>query len=326
MKREEFSLARGFVAFGVAVALVCDAVSGWNQRQFLREAAPANAAPEQDSGQLEEPLLVLVNGENAVPESWWFLPYLVDDEVVDRRMAEDLSALLEAAESQGVWLWVASGYRSRRRQEDILESAIQERMAQGLSREQARAKALETIAQPGHSEHETGLALDFNDVSQGFQETEAYQWLRQHGAAYGFIQRYQRGKGGRHRDKSGALALPLCGERARPGDGAAGAVPGGVRPLAKSLGRPLKKHGAVLPNRPRMRYNRPYCTAAVFGGRIEKPRFPLGSWNKERVAHGRSENKVRAQPHGLYARGQPAHGAVRVSGGQVPGGQVRPAH
>ncbi|MFR8127508.1 MAG: hypothetical protein ACLU8J_11620, partial [Acutalibacter sp.] len=113
MKREEFSLARGFVAFGVAVALVCDAVSGWNQRQFLREAAPANAAPEQDSGQLEEPLLVLVNGENAVPGSWWFLPYLVDDEVVDRRMAEDLSALLEAAESQGVWLWVASGYRSR---------------------------------------------------------------------------------------------------------------------------------------------------------------------------------------------------------------------
>lgn len=69
MKREEFSLARGFVAFGVAVALVCDAVSGWNQRQFLREAAPANAAPEQDSGQLEEPLLVLVNGENAVPGS-----------------------------------------------------------------------------------------------------------------------------------------------------------------------------------------------------------------------------------------------------------------
>ena len=109
-------------------------------------------------------------------------------------MAEDLSALLEAAESRGVWLWVASGYRSRRRQEDILESAIQERMAQGLPREQARAKALETIARPGHSEHETGLALDFNDVSQGFQETEAYQWLRQHGAAYGFIQRYQREK------------------------------------------------------------------------------------------------------------------------------------
>lgn len=103
-----------------------------------------------------------------------------------------------------MWLWVASGYRSRRRQEDILESAIQERMAQGLTREQARAKALETIAQPGHSEHETGLALDFNDVSQGFQETEAYQWLRQHGAAYGFIQRYQREK----EDVTGIKAEP----------------------------------------------------------------------------------------------------------------------
>ncbi|MFR8126916.1 MAG: D-alanyl-D-alanine carboxypeptidase family protein, partial [Acutalibacter sp.] len=130
--------------------------------------------------------------------------YVVDDEVVDRRMAEDDAAVLGAAESQGVWLWVASGYRSRRRQEDILESAIQERMVQGLSREQARAKALETIAQPGHSEHETGLALDFNDVSQGFQETEAYQWLRQHGAAYGFIQRYQREK----EDVTGVKAEP----------------------------------------------------------------------------------------------------------------------
>ena len=99
---------------------------------------------------------------------------------------------------------MAVGYRSRRRQEDILESAIQERMAQGLPREQARAKALETIAQPGHSEHETGLALDFNDVSQGFQETEAYQWLRQHGAAYGFIQRYQSGK----EDVTGVKAEP----------------------------------------------------------------------------------------------------------------------
>ena len=77
-------------------------------------------------------------------------------------------------------------------------------MVQGLSREQARAKALETIAQPGHSEHETGLALDFNDVSQGFQETEAYQWLRQHGAAYGFIQRYQREK----EDVTGIKAEP----------------------------------------------------------------------------------------------------------------------
>ena len=66
--------------------------------------------------QLDDPLLVLVNEEVPVPEDWRFLPYLVDDEVVDRRMAEDLSAMLQAAEADGVWLWVASAYRGEERQ------------------------------------------------------------------------------------------------------------------------------------------------------------------------------------------------------------------
>ena len=80
----------------------------------------------------------------------------------------------------------------------------------GAHREQARAKALETIAQPGHSEHETGLALDFNDVSQGFQETVAYSGCGSTGRRTG-LSAVPKGKGGRHRGKSGALALPLCG-------------------------------------------------------------------------------------------------------------------
>ena len=36
--------------------------------------------------------------------------------------------------------------------------------------------------------------MDFNDVSQNFQRTEAYQWLQRHGAEYGFVQRYQKEK------------------------------------------------------------------------------------------------------------------------------------
>ena len=59
---------------------------------------------------------------------------------------------------------------------------------------QALEDALRTIALPGHSEHQTGLALDFNDVSGDFALTEAYRWLQEHGAEYGFIQRYPAGK------------------------------------------------------------------------------------------------------------------------------------
>ena len=38
------------------------------------------------------------------------------------------------------------------------------------------------------------MALDFNDVSGDFALTEAYRWLQEHGAEYGFILRYPDGK------------------------------------------------------------------------------------------------------------------------------------
>ena len=240
MKREEFSLARGICGLWGGGGPGLRRCKRLEPAAILREeAAPANAAPEQDSGQLEEPLLVLVNGENAVPESWWFLPYLVDDEVVDRRMAEDLSALLEAAESQGVWLWVAWLPQPPAAGGHFWKAPSRSAWPRG-SREQARAKALETIAQPGHSEHETGLALDFNDVSQGFQETVAYQWLRQLGRRTGLSS----GIKGKRRPSPGVKAEPwhfrYVGREHALAMERLGAVPGGVRPLAKGLGRPLK--------------------------------------------------------------------------------------
>lgn len=204
MKREEFSLARGFVAFGVAVALVCDAVSGWNQRQFLREeAAPVNAAPEQGSGQLEEPLLVLVNGENAVPESWWFLPYLVDDEVVDRRMAEDLSALLEAAESQGCgcgWPRATAAAGGRRTFWKAPSRSAWPRGSPGTGpgegfgdHRPAGPQRARNRPRFGFQRREPGLPRD-----RGLPVAAAAR------AAYGFIQRYQREK----EDVTGIKAEP----------------------------------------------------------------------------------------------------------------------
>ena len=114
----------------------------------------------------------------SLPRRWWALPL----------------ALLAAAGEENVWLWTASGYRSEERQQALLDHAVRENREAGMEAGQALEDALRTIALPGHSEHQTGLALDFNDVSGDFALTEAYRWLQEHGAEYGFIQRYPAGK------------------------------------------------------------------------------------------------------------------------------------
>lgn len=145
--------------------------------------------------QLSDPLLVLVNDEVPIPDSWQVTPAFVNDETVDNRIYQDLSAMIEAAERENVWFWIASGYRSVEDQERILSREIENHMRDdNMSEEEARELSLRTIARPGYSEHHTGLVIDLNDVSDNFEETVAYQWLCQHGAEYGFVQRYRSDK------------------------------------------------------------------------------------------------------------------------------------
>lgn len=99
MKREENAVAAAVIALGLGVALGCQILGG-PLPPALPEAgaAPVNGVVEQnafeDYQQLSDPLLVLVNGQVPLPEDWAFTPFLVDDQVVDSRMREDLSALL----------------------------------------------------------------------------------------------------------------------------------------------------------------------------------------------------------------------------------------
>lgn len=166
---------------------------------------PSNAAvqsgetgsPLQQSEyqQLSDPLLVLVNAEVALPDNWQVTPAFIGEETVDNRIYDDLNAMFLAAQADGVSLWVASGYRSVEDQERILNREIQQHVQyDGMAEEEARELSLRTINPPGHSEHHTGFVVDLNDVSDNFEETEAYQWLSQHAAEYGFVQRYRTDK------------------------------------------------------------------------------------------------------------------------------------
>jgi len=52
-------------------------------------------------------------------------------------------------------------------------------------------------ARPGHSEHQTGLAIDImgsNEDYNKFEESVEFEWMKNNAHLYGFILRYPKGK------------------------------------------------------------------------------------------------------------------------------------
>ena len=59
-----------------------------------------------------------------------------------------------------------------------------------MSRAKAISATRQQVADPGCSEHHTGLAFDLNVPGAYFADTAQYQWLSEHCWEYGFIMRY----------------------------------------------------------------------------------------------------------------------------------------
>ena len=49
-------------------------------------------------------------------------------------------------------------------------------------------------ARAGHSEHQSGLAIDLNSTAWDFDQTPEAKWISHNCAAYGFVIRYPKGK------------------------------------------------------------------------------------------------------------------------------------
>lgn len=95
--------------------------------------------------------------------------------------------MANAAKKDGITLILTSGYRSSESQKAVYDD---------FKNKKGIEYADEFAARPGHSEHETGLALDiltYNAYTNTFKETEAYRWLQSHASDYGFIERYKEG-------------------------------------------------------------------------------------------------------------------------------------
>lgn len=96
-------------------------------------------------------------------------------------------SLVQAAANDGYSLWNASGFRSYETQEQIYNNYV-------YTHGQATADTFS--ARPGHSEHQTGMAIDVNNPSDSFNGTPEALWLKEHCVDYGFIIRYPEGKQG----------------------------------------------------------------------------------------------------------------------------------
>ncbi|MBE6680258.1 MAG: D-alanyl-D-alanine carboxypeptidase family protein [Ruminococcaceae bacterium] len=89
------------------------------------------------------------------------------------------------AAAEGLTLKIVSGYRSYRQQTSTYAT---------FSARDGKALADRYSARPGHSEHQTGLAMDINSVKNSFANTAEGKWLAANCAKYGFILRYPEGK------------------------------------------------------------------------------------------------------------------------------------
>ena len=101
---------------------------------------------------------------------------------------ECLNAFLEmqkGASADGLFIFVNSGYRSYYDQEYMYN----------LYCNRDGKEAADTFsARPGHSEHQTGLAIDVNSCEDAFAFTKEAEWLKNNCSKYGFIIRYPEGK------------------------------------------------------------------------------------------------------------------------------------
>lgn len=121
--------------------------------------------------------ILIANKTYALPS--WYGNGLTGDTV-----AAFESMRAEAA-TLGLNLYISSGFRSYASQSAIYNRFVANEGVAGADTHSAR---------PGHSEHQTGLAIDLNTISESFGYTPEGRWVAENAHRFGFIVRYPQGK------------------------------------------------------------------------------------------------------------------------------------
>ena len=95
-----------------------------------------------------------------------------------RRIAADaLDRMAAAAAAEGVFFTAGSAYRSAAYQAQVYDREVKIYGQEAADRESA---------QPGKSQHQLGLIIDFSPIDDAFAKTPASQWLQHNAGRYGW--------------------------------------------------------------------------------------------------------------------------------------------
>lgn len=202
------SFARGMRALTESAGLESTAVSVREKtgllslRRALEREQTAHdtraAALNDRAEEFNSSLLILVNPWNEVPQGYTVQLDTVEGYLVDRRCAMALAQMLADCRAAGYEPIICSAYRTQEYQEMLYLNKILRLLAEGVPNADAPTIAAQSVALPGTSEHQLGLALDlisetYTNLDQWQERTEVQQWLMQNCWRYGFILRYPNG-------------------------------------------------------------------------------------------------------------------------------------
>lgn len=179
-------------------ALANDGVYGPQTKKYLQQALLNDHIIVSDPSNL----LVFVNKKNSLPADYVPINLVVPNvpfpfkefdskKLMRQDAASDLEELFRKAVQDNIDLYATSGYRAYDRQKAIFTSNVQK---------YGMARASQSSAKPGKSEHQTGLAIDISSptvnflLTPYFGETREGIWLKENAPKFGFIIRYPQGK------------------------------------------------------------------------------------------------------------------------------------
>lgn len=135
--------------------------------------------------------MLVVNKDNVIPEKFTVATKSCHGKEIAVEAFDSLNKMISDAKKDNINLWISSGYRNTALQTKLFNRRVEkEKAVADISDEEAERRAAKVVAKPGTSEHNTGLAVDFNGVKDDFYKTAEYKWLCANAHKYGFIERY----------------------------------------------------------------------------------------------------------------------------------------
>lgn len=186
-----------------AISMPAQSIADSTVSSAENTAAPANAlglTADEARAMLADPLMVLVNHTSKMPDDYTFDTKECGSATAVNKTLQTVAcdaflSMQKAAASDGVTVWMQSGYRSVKYQTSLYERKTKYYLDKGYDNATAKEKAAAVVNPPGYSEHNCGLAADLNSpehtgLDEGFEKTAAFRWLCEHAGDYGFILRY----------------------------------------------------------------------------------------------------------------------------------------